>query len=57
MVGCGASGLMKVAKDVPEFLKGHGTKLEAYDIYQAVERFNELSQTDEKVAAALYLTC
>ena len=57
VVGCGASGLMKVAKDVLQFLQEHNIKLEAYDTYQAVERFNELSQTDEKVAAALHLTC
>jgi hypothetical protein len=57
IVGCGASGQMKVAKNVPQFLAGHGIKLEAYDTYRAVEHFNELTQTDEDVAAALHLTC
>ncbi len=57
IVGCGASGLMKVAKELPQFLQQHDTKLEAYNTYKAVERFNELSQAGENVAAALHLTC
>jgi hypothetical protein len=57
IVGCGASGQMKVAKDVPQFLSEHGIKLQAFDTYQAVKHFNEITQTDENVAAALHLTC
>ena len=56
IVGCGASGLMKVAKELPQFLQQHNIALEAYDTYRAVERFNELSQAG-KAAAALHLTC
>jgi len=57
VVGCGASGLMKIAKELPQFLQQHNIALEAYDTYQAVERFNELSQAGKIVAAALHLTC
>lgn len=57
IVGCGASGLMKITKDLPQFLQGHNITLEAFDTYKAVERFNELSRTGENVAAALHLTC
>ena len=57
IVGCGASGLMKITKDLPQFLQGHNITLEDFDTYKAVERFNELSRTGENVAAALHLTC
>jgi len=57
IVGCGASGLMKVAKGLPQFLQQYNIVLEAYDTYRAVERFNELSQAGKAAAAALHLTC
>ncbi len=57
VIGCGASGLMKVAKDLPQFLQGHNITLEYYDTYKAVECFNESSRAGENVAAALHLTC
>ena len=57
VVGCGSSGLMKISKELPQFLQGHNITLEDFDTYKAVERFNELSRTSENVAAALHLTC
>ena len=57
VVGCGASGLMKIAKGLAQFLKQHNIALEAYDTYRAVERFNELSRAGKTIAAALHLTC
>ena len=57
VVGCGASGLMKVAEQTQQVLEEHGIQLEAIDTHKAVERFNELSQTGASVAAALHLTC
>ena len=57
VVGCGASGLMKISKDLPQFLRGHNITLEAFDTHKAVERFNELSLAGENPAAALHLTC
>jgi hypothetical protein len=57
VVGRGASGLMKITKELPQFLQRHNIELEVHDTYRAVERFNELSQAGRIVAAALHLTC
>jgi len=57
IVGCGASGLMKVAEDTRKALNEHGIQLEVLDTEQAVGRFNELSKKGVNVAAALHLTC
>ena len=57
IVGCGASGLMDVPEQTRQVLQEHGIRLEALDTYKAVQRFNELSQSGENVAAALHLTC
>ena len=57
IVGCGASGLMKVTQETRQVLRENDIKLEAHDTHKAVERFNELSQANENVAAALHLTC
>lgn len=57
IVGCGASGLMKVSEDARQTLLEENIQLEAADTARAVERFNELSQTGVNVAAALHLTC
>ena len=57
VVGCGASGLMKVPERTQQVLQKHNIQLEALDTYKAVQRFNELSQAGINVAAALHLTC
>jgi hypothetical protein len=57
VVGCGASGLMKVTDRTEQVLKKHNIRLEALDTYKAVQKFNELSQAGVNVAAALHLTC
>ncbi len=57
IVGCGKSGMMKIPKETRDFLLEKNIQLEAADTARAVERFNELSQTDVKIAAALHLTC
>jgi len=57
VVGCGASGLMKVPDRTQQVLQKHNIQLEALDTYKAVQRFNELSKAGENVAAALHLTC
>ena len=57
VVGCGASGLMKVPEKTRKVLQEHGIQLETFDTCKAVERFNELSQAGVNVAAALHLTC
>jgi len=57
VVGCGASGLMKVSDRTQQLLQEHNIQLEAFDTYKAVRKFNELSQAGINVAAALHLTC
>jgi hypothetical protein len=57
VVGCGASAMMKVSEMARSVLQTNNIKLEAYDTYKAVERFNELSAQGANVAAALHLTC
>jgi len=57
VVGCGASGLMKVPEETCQVLQEHDIQLETFETSKAVERFNELSQAGVNVAAALHLTC
>ena len=57
VVGCGASGLMKVSEDVGQILQEHDIELFKANTSKAVEKFNELSDKGENVAAALHLTC
>ncbi len=57
IVGCGASGLMKVPERTRQVLQENDIQLEAVDTHKAVQRFNELSQAGEDVAAAMHLTC
>jgi len=57
IVGCGSSGLMKVSEEARQVLLEEDIQLEAVNTAKAVERFNELVQTDVNIAAALHLTC
>ena len=57
VVGCGASGLMKVSEDIDQVLREHSIELFTGNTNKAVARFNELSEKGENVAAALHLTC
>ena len=57
VVGCGASGLMKVSDDIGQILREHGIELFAANTHKTVVRFNELAEKGENVAAALHLTC
>ncbi|MHC4205837.1 MAG: Mth938-like domain-containing protein [Planctomycetota bacterium] len=57
VVGCGASGMMKVSEDINKVLSENGITLFRADTKKAVVRFNELSKEGENVAAALHLTC
>jgi len=57
VVGCGASGYMKVPEQTRQTLQEHNIQLESLDTHKAVQRFNELSQAGINVAAALHLTC
>jgi len=57
VVGCGASGLMKISEDTRQTLQQEGIELVALDTHKAVTKFNELAEKGENVAAALHLTC
>jgi hypothetical protein len=57
VVGCGASGMMKVSEHIDEMLREHSIELFAADTHKAVERFNELAGKGKNVAGALHLTC
>ena len=57
VVGCGASGLMKVSEDIDQILRQHGIDLFSANTNKAVARFNELTEKGENVAGALHLTC
>ncbi|MHC4477917.1 MAG: Mth938-like domain-containing protein [Planctomycetota bacterium] len=57
VVGCGASGIMKVPEQTRQVLEADGIALEALNTDKAVERFNELTGQGASVAAALHLTC
>jgi hypothetical protein len=57
VVGCGASGMMRVSEKIVQLLQEHGIELFRANTSKAVERFNELAEKRENVAAALHLTC
>lgn len=57
VVGCGASGMMKVSEDVDQLMQEHSIELFKANTNMAVEKFNELAGKGENVAAALHLTC
>ena len=57
VVGCGASGMMKVSQDIGQLLRDNGIELFTASTNKAVEKFNELTRKGENVAAALHLTC
>ena len=57
VVGCGASGMMKISQDIGQVLHEHGIELFTANTNKAVTRFNKLAEKGENVAAALHLTC
>jgi hypothetical protein len=57
VVGCGASGMMRVSENIDEVLREQGIELFTASTHKAVERFNELARKGESVAGALHLTC
>jgi len=57
VVGCGASGMMRVPEDTRQALKSLNIELIALDTRKAIGRFNDLAGTGRNVAAALHLTC
>lgn len=57
VIGCGASGIMKVPDEVIEFLNSNDIRAEVYNTAEAVRRFNELQEEGTDVSGAFHLTC
>ena len=57
VIGCGASGLMKVPAQTRQVLQEQNIDVKALNTGEAVGVFNELAENDIDVAAALHLTC
>ncbi len=57
VVGCGASGMMKISEDTRQTLQQQNIELIAVDTNKAVDKFNGLAREGQDVAAALHLTC
>ena len=57
IVGAGKSGKLKIPNETLHFLLEEEIQFEIADTNRAVKRFNELSKTGVKIAAALHLTC
>lgn len=57
VVGCGASGMMKIDPATRRALEQSRIVIDARDTRGAAERFNALSDEGANVAAALHLTC
>lgn len=57
VVGCGVSNMMKVPESTIRDMESTAIRVELYVTPEAIERFRELEEKGEKVAAALHLTC
>jgi len=57
IIGTGKLGLMKVKKEVIDYCKNHKIKLIIENTSEATKEFNSLSQSNNKIIAALHLTC
>lgn len=57
IAGTGASGLMKPASGLEEYLDSKGIRFEALPTFRACELFNEMRDTGIKLGACFHLTC
>jgi len=57
VIGTGAYGFMKVPQATLEFIRKRCRTVHVAETAQACDKFNELSQGEARVAAALHLTC
>ena len=57
VVGCGASGMMRISDGIEQVMNEHGIEMFAASTHKAVEKFNELIEKGQNVAGALHLTC
>jgi hypothetical protein len=57
VVGCGASGMMKISESIEHVMNEHGIEMFAANTHKAVAKFNELVGKGQNVAGAMHLTC
>lgn len=57
VVGTGTSGNLTPDPGLEDALAERGITMEAHRSPEATRRYNELADSDERVAAALHLTC
>ena len=57
VVGIGQSGLMRELPKTEEYLEQQDIKLKVERTAEACQTFNRLRRSEEKVVAALHLTC
>ncbi len=54
IIGTGSSGRMEVPSDLQKKL---GFEIESYPTRKACDRYNELVESDKKIAGGFHLTC
>jgi len=57
IVGCGATGCLKISEETAEYIKDKGIKLIAQNTAEAVQTYNQFAKKNQRVIAALHLTC
>ncbi|MCK4338655.1 MAG: hypothetical protein KAW87_01520, partial [Candidatus Cloacimonetes bacterium] len=57
IIGTGRYGLMKVAQEVIEYCKNNQIEAIIDNTDNVIKRFNEHSDSEKRIVAALHLTC
>ncbi len=57
LIGTGKFGLMKVKKEVIDYCKDNQIELIINDTTTVIKKFNEKSDSEKRIIAALHLTC
>lgn len=57
VVGCGQSGILRVADDLKKLLDEESVELVDLPTPMAIKRFNELEKEGKGVAALIHVTC
>lgn len=56
IIGCGANGVLKIPREIVEYIEKQGIRLIAENTSTACESYNKLFK-EKKVVAGLHLTC
>lgn len=57
LVGTGVSGLAKLSEEAEVYLRETKLNLVVLPSFQAVEKFNQLTEEGKRVAALIHITC